>query len=607
MSESAEVLALAQRATRAFDRPDLAERLATVAARTAADSTRVLVLGAFKSGKTELVNALLAARVLPSHLRFATTVPTVVAHAATPAVRLVRAGADPTSTVEKAIEPAALAEHVTEKGNDDNGAGWSHAAVGLPRKLLAAGLVLVDTPGAGGLGSPATVSSMVELAEAEAVLLVSDAGREFTGSDMALLKLAAAVCPVTIAVLTRTDLHPHWRRIRELDLSHLAREGLAHVEVLATSSTLRLDAAARKEEADADSGVGTLTTRLLSDAVGGRDGRRARLVADEVLAVCGQLAATFRAELAAIADPRQAERVAHDLEAGRVRTAKLRDRAARWQQTLNDGVADLVSDIEYDLRDRLRTVVADAEPRLDDTDPVKTWDQFAPWLQQQVSAAVSTNMIWAETRTRWLAERVAQHFAEEGEGAVPGLDLPGGEGDGGDGGADVVALLAAPDHEKVGLGSTLITGMRGSYGGVLMIGMLSTIGGLALINPFSVGAGLLLGSKTFVDERKRARRRRQSEAKTAVRRHVDDVTFQAGKNSRDMLREVQRLLRDHFTTTAAELDRSLAVAAAAATKVEGDRAKRERRRADLEAELGRIDTLAGRARALRPAVAGASS
>jgi hypothetical protein len=601
-AELTELVALARRAATAYDRPDLERRLAVVARAVEDDRARVLVVGEFKAGKTELVNALLGGRALPTDAHRATTVPTVCVHGEQAGVVLVRGVEN--GTEQQPISPGALAEHVTEKGNPENRAGWSHAEATLPRPVLE-GLRLVDTPGAGGLASPAAVSTMAELPGADGVLVVADAGRELTAPELALVRTAAAVSPTVAVVLTRTDLHPHWRRIADLDRGHLDRggsEGLRAVRVLPTSAALALHAT---EEADlpaetaqaltTESGIEELRRLLVSEVVAGRQARRIRMATDEVLVACEQFATTFRAERDALADPARAQRIAVEVERSRGRAAALRDRAARWQQTLNDGVADLVSDIEYDLRDRLRAVVTDAEAALEDTDPAKTWEQFAPWLHQQVSAGVSTNVVWAEERTRWLAEKVAAHFAEDGEGVLPPVTV-GPSPDGSGLVADPVGMLAAPDHEKFGFAQSLMIGMRGSYGGVLMIGMLTTIGGMALLNPFSVGAGLLLGSKTLVDERKRALRRRQSEAKQAVRRHVDDVIFQAGKNSRDMLREVQRTLRDHFTTTAEELERSLAATAEAARAVEADDAKRAARLADVQAELERVEHLAERAR-----------
>ena len=58
---------------------------------------------------------------------------------------------------------------------------------------------------------------------------------------------------------------------------------------------------------------------------------------------------------------------------------------------------------------------------------------------------------------------------------------------------------------------------------------------------------MLLGGKAISDERRRIIARRQAEAKAAVRRYVDEVAFQVGKDSREMLRVVQRDLRDHYS------------------------------------------------------------
>ena len=603
--ELTELVGLARKAVKAYDRPDLEKRLADVGRAVADDRARVLVVGEFKAGKTELVNAVLGGRALPTDPHQATTVPVACVHGAQRAVTLVRAVEG--GQEQQGIKPTELAEHVTENGNADNAAGWSHAEVTLPVETLK-GLRLVDTPGAGGLASPASVSTMAELPGSDAVLLVCDAGRELTAPELALARTAAAVGATVVVVLTRTDLHPHWRRIADLDRGHLDRAGdpMRGVVVLPTSATLALLAAERDDPADGtgralveESGIGELRRVLTEEVAAGRQARRVRMAADEVLVACDQVATRFRTERDALADPGRAQRIAEELDRSKARAAALRDRAARWQQTLNDGTQDLVSDIEYDLRDRLRTVTADAEAALDDTDPAKTWEQFGPWLHQQVSAAVSTNVVWAEERTRWLSEQVATHFAEDGEGILP----PVGAGPDGTGMVvDPVRMLAAPDHEKFGFSASVLIGMRGSYGGVLMIGMATTLAGMALLNPFSIGAGLLLGSKTLIDERKRALRRRQAEAKQAVRRHVDDVIFQAGKNSRDMLREVQRTLRDHFTTTAEELERSLAATSQAAKAVEADGAKRKARLADLEAELARIEGLSTRARRLRETV-----
>jgi len=298
----------------------------------------------------------------------------------------------------------------------------------------------------------------------------------------------------------------------------------------------------------------------------------------------------MQAELAAHRDPDRAGDLIAELTRSRTRADALRERSARWQQTLNDGVSDLIADIEYDLRDRMRHLLREAEEELERVDPATVDEEFTLWLHQRGAAAASANFVWAHQRAQWLARQVAEHFGDAGDQAMPDLNFHA---------PTATSAFEMPGAERFGLGQKVITGMRGGYGGTIMIGMLSTVAGLTLLNPVSVAAGVLLGRKTVKDERKRMLQRRRSEAKAAARRFVDDLIFQVGKESRDLLRELQRTLRDHFTAYAQELSRSVQEALTAAQQaVNGDAGSRDGRIKDVTAELGRVDHLASLAREL---------
>jgi hypothetical protein len=138
--------------------------------------------------------------------------------------------------------------------------------------------------------------------------------------------------------------------------------------------------------------------------------------------------------------------------------------------------------------------------------------------------------------------------------------------------------------------------------GTLMAGMYSTFAGLTLLNPLSAAAGLLMGGKMIRDENRRLLERRRMEAKNAVRRYIDDVSFQVGKESRDMLRYVHRDLRDHFMARSEELVRSAQESLAAAEgAMQAGEAERHKRAANLRAELERIAALERQGLALAPA------
>ena len=285
-----------------------------------------------------------------------------------------------------------------------------------------------------------------------------------------------------------------------------------------------------------------------------------------------------------------------ELTEAQARAAALKERSARWQHTLNDGVADLNADIDHDLRDRMREVTRQAEEEIDEAgDPTRIWEQLSTWVQQQVAAGASANFVWATQRARWLAQQVATHFDDQREAILPALRTEAAASLG------MVREMKVREGESWSLGHQALTGLRGGYIGVLMFGFIGTMVGLTLLNPISIGAGLLLGGKTISDERRRVIARRQAEAKTAVRRYVDDVTFQVGKDSRDMLRGVQRDLRDHFTALAEQLNRSLKESLTSAERsVTTTRGETERRLAEIETELAKLERLQQRVRTLVP-------
>jgi hypothetical protein len=577
-----------------YDRPDLDARLRHARSRLLDETVRVLVVGEFKQGKSMLVNALVGAPVCPTFDDVATAVPTVVKHAEAVSVTLVRG----TERIE--VPVTELAEHACEQGNPGNREGWNHIEVGLPRRVLAGGLELVDTPGVGGLQSVHGAATMAALPSADAVLLVSDAAQEYTAPEMEFLAHAASVCPTVTCVLTKNDLYPQWRRIAELDRGHLAAAGIT-AEVFPVSSTLRWQAVQDNDaDTNAESGFPPLIAHLRRRVLGQADRLARRGVVHDVGAVTGQLAETLRAELAAQQNPEAVGELVAGLAAAQERATALKERSARWQQTLNDGVADLNADIDYDLRDRMREISRLAEDELlAGGDPTKVWEQFTAWLQQEVASAAAANFLWATQRVRWLAQQVAQHFSADRDAADQ--QLPALRTDPSDALRSVRAM-AAPGTGGESIGAKMLTGMRGGYMGVLMFGMLGTFVGFAsILNPLGIGAGVMMAGKTVGDERKRLVTKRQNEAKVAARRYVDDVTFQVAKDSRDRLRAVQRDLRDHFTGQAEQMKRSLQESQQAAERaVKASRGERDTRQAEITAELAALDAVRRRAMALLP-------
>ncbi|MCU1437272.1 MAG: Isoniazid-inducible protein iniA [Naasia sp.] len=553
-------------------REDLRRRLQHTQQRLSQPSIRVIVVGEFKQGKSQLINGLVNAQVCPVDDDIATSVPTIVRYGAEPraVVLATQAGtvqegsADSEPPIERRPVPLEeLPAHVSERGNPGNRRKLAGAEVFLPRKLLADGLEIIDSPGVGGLNSPHTLTTLAALPTADALLFVTGASQEFTEPELTFLRQAARMVPNIACVLTKTDLYPEWRRIAELDRGHLDLL-LPGVPLLPVSSELRLQAGRLNDkELNAESGFPELIGYLRREVVGRIDVLQRRSAVHDLRSTTEQLALALQSELSALLHPAGTPGVVAELEAAKDRTDELRRRSSKWQVTLNDGVTDLISDMEHDLRDRMRIIQREADSAISDGDPGPVWDQLTDWLEQRIASAVSDTFVWTSERSEWLSQEVARNFAES-EVPLPGLEVGSA-----DDVLEPVELLDDLDPGRLGPMQKLLIGMRGSYGGVLMVGLVTGLIGLGLVNPFSVAAGVLIGRKAFKDDRDARLKRRQTDARNLVHRLIDDVVFQVGKQLKDRLRVVQRTIRDHFSAIAEEQSRSLKDSVVAAQKAAG--------------------------------------
>ena len=533
VARALKLVTTARRAAEAYGRPDLVDRLSRAEQRVSRPDLHALVVGEFKQGKSTLVNALLNVPLCPVSDEVATVVPTIVRH-----------GTEATAAVLRpppATEPGGLAAETgspeqrttipleeipawaSERGNTDNARGIQAVEITVPRQLLRSGLALVDTPGVGGLHSTHGAATMAALGMAEVVVFVTDASQELSAVELEVLRAAAARAPTVVCVLTKIDLYPAWRRIAELDREHLAAAGVGHVDVLPVSSLVRQEALRTSSKALNDESGYPALLRFLDESVLSRAQQvSVRTAVSDVLFVLDQLEGTFLTERDVLLDPAGARPLMDELERARHRAEALRTRSARWQQTLADGSQDLASEVEYDLRRRLREVSNEAEEAIERHDPAKIWDDFSAWVRTETAAHVADNAEVLRTSANSLAERVAEHFAIEEQAVVHAVDT---------GSAPMVDAPLDLEVERVARGSGVISAMRGSYGGLLMFGMLGQAIGLTMLNPLTAVIAVGMGRRALKDEHKRQITMRRQQAKQAVRRFLDDVSFSVTKES----------------------------------------------------------------------------
>jgi Dynamin family len=593
----AELVGPTVKLARADGRDDLVERLSITWRRLVSPEVRVLVVGEYKQGKSSLINALLGFRACPVDDDVATSVPTIVRYSEKAVAHVIRPG-DDSEEVREEVALDRVGAMISELGNPNNREGLRAAEIGIPSDLLKQGLILVDTPGVGGIASAHNAATMAALPFADAIMFVSDASQELTGPELDFLKRARDLVPNVVSVLTKTDFYPEWRTILELDRRHLEQAGVV-AGIVPVSSTLRATALiANEQRVNKESGFPQLISLLRRHIIARGEQLAVRSAAHDLLAVLEQLDERYIAAVKVLKDPEQAGEVVDKLKAAKEQSEQLRASAARWQQTLNDGFTDLTADVEYELRMRLRDVSREADEAIDKSEPAKIWNEFQGWLERSVTREVTGVYEIVGTRTKELVDRVAEHFeeAQPDIGDAPSVEAP----------EQILQGVAGPaglQQQKVALFSQGLNVIRSSYGGISMFGMVSNIAGvgMAMVNPFSVGLGVFLGGKAIVDERNRRMAQARQEAKQAHRKYTEEITLQVGKDSRDTLRRVQRGLRDAFTDVATELQRSVSEALQAAqAAAKADQDKRAKTLQTSQARLKAIQEIKSQVQALAP-------
>ncbi|MBQ0989517.1 dynamin family protein [Micromonospora sp. H61] len=577
----------------AHGRGDLLQTVRQKRAQLLDPTLRVLVVGEPNQGKSQLINAIINAPACPVGDGRTTVLPTVVRHAEAPTAAVAQvpppAPGHPTGTADAvAVERTPVALNQVAAGvaglvGRRPGGGPAYVEIGLPRALLGAGLVLVDTPGTDEVAGIGAAASVAAPARADTVLLVSDSTRELSVAELNMLLHIMRSHPNVVVVQSKTDLVADWRTVAERNRQHLAEAGVP-ATLIPVSAALRLRAAAADDRVlNAESGFPALIARLQRDLAGKADHLARAAVQTVARTVVEQLAAPLRAELATQEAEEQSGPISR-LHAAQREVDELRRCSTRWQNTLTDEITDLLADLEYDLRDRTRQILRAVDEAFDTADPLVAWDTFQDWLERSLVEAAEANHEWLIQRCDWIARRVAANFDRYGYDVLPpwSMTMPDDIG-------ERLPELQRPTIDRFTTGQKLFTGMKGSYGGMLMFGLATTLAGMPMINPVSVGIGALFGGKSIRDESKQLLRRRQATVKTAIQRHVDDFFVRIIRDCRDAARQVQRMLRDHFTGLTEELQEAIVQSfRSAKQEADTDASVREQRQREIRLKMTRL-------------------
>ncbi len=419
----AEVLRLANRVHRLTvdtGHDDLRARIETEAATWKDTEVRVVVAGEIKRGKTSFINSLLGhPGLLPVDADVATSVHLAVRYADALRIEVVRRPPGTDTEERITIGPDQLVDYASMQGSAVAREGVVGVEVGLPHPLLERGLVLIDTPGVGGLTRGHRDSALAALRYADALLFTVSVEEPVALSELQFLAEASERIDTVVMVLTKVDssaevarmeaedrskldeyLHVLRTRAAQPDADEDAAEAARRFErvvaapLFPVSARLADKARARAEAGREDTAATLMARSGLADldTVFDRTLQNRELVRmANILRLLGNVLARIESEQTAAVRVAAGdiESVEADLKAHQARLEELQPAQARWRQRLAGSVQRIQADLnrvigrEMTRIDRVYRDHIDAAGK--DVDPIMA--NLGTDLEQSINAA----------------------------------------------------------------------------------------------------------------------------------------------------------------------------------------------------------------------------
>lgn len=423
---------------------DLQERIEGEAKSWRDAQVRIVVAGEIKRGKTSFINAMLGhVGLLPVDADVATSVHLAIRHAPQLTIQAVRKV--PGTDVEERLDigPDQLVDYASMQGQAVLREGVAGVEVGLPHPLLERGLVIIDTPGVGGLTRGHRDSALTALRFADALLFAVSVEEPIALSELQFLAEASERIDAVVMILTKVDTSADpekmqaedrarmadylevLRRIaRQPDADEDAQEAVRRFErvlnapFLSVSSRLAEKAGARAAAGRADAAAELMARSGFADIASAfeRTLQNRELVRmANILRVIGHVLARIESEQTA--EVRVAagdsEAVEAELKARVAILEELLPAQARWRQRLAGSVQRIQADLNRVIgreMTRMDRVYRDhIDSAVKDVDPIMA--NLGTDLEQSVNAAWATIAQTLAQRLDDAVTKIAKEFA----------------------------------------------------------------------------------------------------------------------------------------------------------------------------------------------------
>lgn len=232
---------------------------------------QLAVLGQFKRGKSTFVNVLLGAALLPMAVVPLTAVAIYVAWRSEPLVRVhFKDGRRPETFTNQ--EPDRIRDFlfgfVAEEANPENRLGVERVDLFYPAPILAAGVVLIDTPGVGSTLRHNTETALGILPECDAALFVISADPPITEIELEYLRRVRSKTKRIFFILNKVDYleHDEQQRVVEFLQRTLRQNSLLDTDIAIFGVSARDGLRAKERNSPTElerSGIAAVENHLL--------------------------------------------------------------------------------------------------------------------------------------------------------------------------------------------------------------------------------------------------------------------------------------------------------------------------------------------------------
>ncbi len=143
----------------------------------------LVMLGAFKRGKSTLINALLGEPLLPTAVIPLTSVVTIIGYGEQVRIEVLFHNGQ-----RQQISSNELADYITERGNPQNKKGVQEVDIAYPSEYLKDGVRIIDTPGVGSVYSHNTEVAYNYLPQVDAAIFVVTVDPPLSATEEDFLK-----------------------------------------------------------------------------------------------------------------------------------------------------------------------------------------------------------------------------------------------------------------------------------------------------------------------------------------------------------------------------------------------------------------------------------